>query len=71
MLSRLHLIASLTMDVRPMQVQQTRKQIVAIVAVRMLKAQAKATLRLAATRAVLRLCWKKTLAQTLKVLFTK
>ena len=35
------------------------------------KAQAKVTLRLAATRAALRLCWKKTLAQTLKVLFTK
>ena len=65
--SRLHLIASLMMGVHPMQVQLTHKQIVAIVAVRISKAQAKVTLRLAATHVALRSCWKKTLVHPLKV----
>ena len=69
--SRLHLIASLTMGVHPMQVQPTPKQIVAIVANRISKAQAKVTLRLAAIHVALRLCWKKTSVHPLKVQSTK
>ena len=65
--SRLRPTASLMTDVHPMQVRLLHKLNVATTANRTSKVQAWATLSLAVTRAVLRLCWKKTLALHCKV----